>query len=76
MPTEREQRMASMGHRGSAITCVKSCGKVFCDECIQLGGAAPCPECGRPTEARLAEEQGAPGTAKEGAASTLQGRWP
>lgn len=28
--------------------CV-SCQKVFCDECIQVGGPTPCPSCGTPT---------------------------
>jgi hypothetical protein len=80
VPTDREQWMANLGNRESAIACGKcgnavwqepedpalgpslfgnvciECGKVFCDECIQMGGPAPCPECGRPTKPGLVEE--------------------
>jgi len=29
--------------------CV-TCGRVFCDSCMELGGPTPCPHCGTPTE--------------------------
>lgn len=28
--------------------CV-NCGKVFCSDCIEVGGPTPCPSCGEPT---------------------------
>ena len=33
-----------------------SCKRVLCDQCIQVGGPTPCPECGRPTEPAGARE--------------------
>ena len=26
------------------------CGRVYCDQCLELGGPTPCPHCGSPTE--------------------------
>jgi hypothetical protein len=32
-----------------ANVCV-NCRRVYCSECIELGGPTPCPTCGEPTE--------------------------
>lgn len=31
-----------------ANVCV-NCSKVYCDNCMELGGPTPCPTCGEPT---------------------------
>jgi hypothetical protein len=47
-------RVVTVGMDPSALdqwyanVCVK-CRKVFCDECLELGGPTPCPTCGEPT---------------------------
>ncbi len=33
-----------------------TCGKVFCAQCITVGGPTPCPDCGRPTEPAMRRE--------------------
>jgi predicted RNA-binding Zn-ribbon protein involved in translation (DUF1610 family) len=27
-----------------------TCGRVSCDQCLELGGPTPCPHCGTPTK--------------------------